>query len=191
MPLTTRFVDVLISVTELLRIDENASGMSSFDGLIFARRATPKTIGTKNAVDAVLLMNAPRPADAIMTTICKRRGAIAGMTHDRTADEIHHAGAHQRRGQDQQPEDHDHRVAAETGERFVRRQDSGQHHHDQQTERGDIRLDPFGGEKHQRDEDEEEKQADCERHRKHIGGQDDGSRLSLRKLRRGGLRRSV
>src|SRR4051812_15876460 len=70
-PLTTRLVLVLMSVTELVRIEEKASGMRSFEGLIFARFAMPMTIGTKNAVEAVLLTNAPIPADVSITTRSK------------------------------------------------------------------------------------------------------------------------
>lgn len=69
-------LDVLTSVTELLRIDENASGISSFDGLIFDRRAMPTTSGMKNAVDAVLLMNAPSTADETMITMSTRFGLL-------------------------------------------------------------------------------------------------------------------
>ena len=45
-----------MSVTELVRMDENASGNSSLLALIFARLANPMTTGTKKAVDAVLLI---------------------------------------------------------------------------------------------------------------------------------------
>jgi len=38
-PLTTMFVEVLMSVTELVRMDENARGKSNWCGLIFARSA--------------------------------------------------------------------------------------------------------------------------------------------------------
>jgi hypothetical protein len=38
IPLTTRLVEVLINVTELLRIEEKASGNSSLEGLMLARR---------------------------------------------------------------------------------------------------------------------------------------------------------
>ena len=57
-------VDVLTSVTELLTMEENASGMSSLDALIPDFFAMPRTIGKKNAVEAVLLMKAPIPAEA-------------------------------------------------------------------------------------------------------------------------------
>ncbi|HEV8540848.1 MAG TPA: hypothetical protein VGR78_00520 [Verrucomicrobiae bacterium] len=38
------------------------------DGLIFAPWSIPITTGIKNAVEAVLLMKAPSPAEVIMTT---------------------------------------------------------------------------------------------------------------------------
>lgn len=74
IPLTIMFVEVLTSVTELVRIEENAIGISSFDALISDFQAMPNTIGRKNAVEAVLLMNAPRTADAIITVHKSRSG---------------------------------------------------------------------------------------------------------------------
>ena len=65
-----------MSVTELVRIEEKANGSRSWLGLILARSAKPITIGTKNAVDAVLLMKAPSPAEAIITTISSRKGDV-------------------------------------------------------------------------------------------------------------------
>jgi hypothetical protein len=40
-PLTTRLLDVLIKVTELERIEQNASGKSSLLGDVLVRAATP------------------------------------------------------------------------------------------------------------------------------------------------------
>ncbi len=57
-PLMTTFVEVLINVTELERMEANASGMSSTDGDTLAFAATPSTTGKKNAAAAVLLMKA-------------------------------------------------------------------------------------------------------------------------------------
>src|SRR5688500_8786675 len=74
-PLTTRLVEVLIKVTELVRMEENDSGISSLDGLILARLARPMTIGTKNAVAAVLLTKALMLAAVTMTTRTKRVGS--------------------------------------------------------------------------------------------------------------------
>ena len=76
MPLTTMFVEVLTSVTELVTIEANASGMRSFDALTPDFFAMPKTIGRKNAVEAVLLMNAPMPAEASMTIQSSRSGSV-------------------------------------------------------------------------------------------------------------------
>jgi len=67
-PLMTRFVDVLMSVTELVRIDANATGMRSREGEILARAAMPMTTGRKRAAAAVLLMNALRTETVIMMT---------------------------------------------------------------------------------------------------------------------------
>jgi hypothetical protein len=47
MSLTTIFVDVLTSVTELVTIEENATGMRSFDGLRPDFLAIPRTTGRK------------------------------------------------------------------------------------------------------------------------------------------------
>jgi hypothetical protein len=73
-PLTTIFVEVLTRVTELLKMDENARGMSNLDGLIRVRRAIPITTGINRAVEAVLLMNAPMKAERTITT----RSSLAG-----------------------------------------------------------------------------------------------------------------
>ena len=64
--------DELTRVTELARMAEKARGMSSFDALTRMRRARPSVIGTKNAVAAVLLMNALTTAEATMTTARSR-----------------------------------------------------------------------------------------------------------------------
>src|SRR5262245_58434895 len=75
-PLMTMLVDVLIRVTELVKIEEKASGIKNFEALTLARWAKPKTIGTKKAVEAVLLMNAPKTAEATMITINMRLGSL-------------------------------------------------------------------------------------------------------------------
>ena len=62
----TILVDVLINVTELVRIEENARGNKYFEGLDRVLLANPKTIGMKNAVAAVLLMNADKAAAETM-----------------------------------------------------------------------------------------------------------------------------
>ncbi len=59
-------VEVAISVTELARIDANASGIRNLAGLTFARCASPITIGRKKAVVAALLMNELRPPAVAM-----------------------------------------------------------------------------------------------------------------------------
>src|SRR5688572_15542984 len=73
-PLTTMLVEVLISVTELVRMEEKARGKSNLVGLMFALAAIPSTIGTKNAVQAVLLMKALSPDAEIMMTNNNRVG---------------------------------------------------------------------------------------------------------------------
>ena len=56
--LITMLVEVLISVTELVRIEAKASGSSRREGLVLLCAAMPRTTGTKKAVAAVLLMKA-------------------------------------------------------------------------------------------------------------------------------------
>ena len=46
-PLTTRFVEVLIRVTELVRMEENESGMSSLEGLILGALGKANDEGNK------------------------------------------------------------------------------------------------------------------------------------------------
>ena len=46
---------------------ENARGMRSFEALMPVFFARPKTIGRKNAVEAVLLMKDPSPAETTIT----------------------------------------------------------------------------------------------------------------------------
>src|SRR5688572_28239399 len=75
-PLTTRLLEVLIKLTELDKMEQNASGRSSLLGEILARSATPIMIGMKNAVQAVLLMKELRTAEAIMTTASSQRGRL-------------------------------------------------------------------------------------------------------------------
>ena len=118
MPLTTMFVEVLTSVTELVTIEENASGMRSLDALMPDFFAMPKTIGRKNAVEAVLLMNAPMPAEASMTIQSSRSGSVPAWRKHRPPGELDHAGALERRGEDEQTEDHDDRIAAKARERL-------------------------------------------------------------------------
>ena len=60
--LATILVEVLIRVTELVTIEANASGRRYFEALIPFFLAKPSTTGRKNAVAAVLLMNAERVA---------------------------------------------------------------------------------------------------------------------------------
>ena len=55
---------------------ENASGMRSLEALISAFFARPKTIGRKNAVEAVLLMTDPRPAETTITIRYRRSGSL-------------------------------------------------------------------------------------------------------------------
>src|SRR4051812_26150839 len=73
-PLTTRLVEVETRVTELESIEENASGRSNRAGLVLVFRARPMTIGRKNAVVAVLLMNAPRTQEVTITIQNNRSG---------------------------------------------------------------------------------------------------------------------
>jgi hypothetical protein len=73
-PLMTTFVEVLISVTELERIDANAIGINSREALIFVCWLKPKSTGKKNAAEAVLLMKAPN----IVTTIMVAGSRLAG-----------------------------------------------------------------------------------------------------------------
>jgi hypothetical protein len=49
------------------RIVPNANGMSSFDGEIFIRRATPDNDGSNNDAAAMLFMNSDNTADAVIT----------------------------------------------------------------------------------------------------------------------------
>jgi hypothetical protein len=63
---------------------------------------------------------------------------------------LHHARAHQSSRQDQQPQDQDDRVAAETGEGLVRRQQAGQDQRQQHPQRDDVDRHPFEGEQDQR-----------------------------------------
>ena len=74
MPLTTRLVEVEMTVTELLKMEEKASGMSSRPGLMPDFLAMPHTTGTNNAVAAVLLMKALRLAAVTITAISSRFG---------------------------------------------------------------------------------------------------------------------
>src|SRR5262245_47247063 len=71
----TILVEVLTRVTELVRIEAKAKGISSFEGLIRARWARPKTRGIKNAVEAVLLIKAHIVAEATRITPSSRLGS--------------------------------------------------------------------------------------------------------------------
>src|SRR5215212_1408347 len=75
-PLITRFVDVLINVTELVRIDANATGISRDDGDTLDFAVIPSTIGRKKAAAAVLLMNALNTATLIITTASRGAGRV-------------------------------------------------------------------------------------------------------------------
>jgi hypothetical protein len=74
-PLTTRFVDVPTSSTDDVTMEAKASGRSSGRTGVRARRASPRTTGTRNAVAAVLLMNVLSVAAVSTTTARIRNGA--------------------------------------------------------------------------------------------------------------------
>src|SRR5688572_22866727 len=74
IPLMTILVEVDMSVTLLVRIEANASGISSFEGEILARLARPITAGRKTAVAAVLLMKAETMATVTMMIIARKYG---------------------------------------------------------------------------------------------------------------------
>ena len=64
----TMLVDVLMSDTELVRMEAKAKGSRSRDGLVPLLAARANTTGIKKAVAAVLLMNADSTdADTMMT----------------------------------------------------------------------------------------------------------------------------
>lgn len=68
------FVEVPIRVQTPPNIEAKESGISSFEGLIPASRANPRTIGRKMATAAVLLMKAEtRPTGAMRETSVGRR----------------------------------------------------------------------------------------------------------------------
>src|SRR5262245_12505596 len=71
-PLTTRFVEVLINVTELARIAANATGINNRDDETPALVATPMITGTKKAAAAVLLTNELSVATASMVAKSNR-----------------------------------------------------------------------------------------------------------------------
>jgi hypothetical protein len=70
----TMLVEVDISVTLLVRMEANASGIKSFEGDIRARRANPMTAGTNTAVAAVLLMKAESNETASIIITASRIG---------------------------------------------------------------------------------------------------------------------
>ena len=72
--LMTMLVEVLMSVTELVRMEAKASGSSSRDGLVPFRAAMPSTTGMKKAVAAVLLMKAESSETETITTAMSRNG---------------------------------------------------------------------------------------------------------------------
>jgi hypothetical protein len=146
MPLTTMLVDVLTRVTELVRIDEKASGISNFEGLIFDLRAMPMTTGTKKAVAAVLLMKALRPAA------------------ESASCEVNHAGTLQRRGHDQQTENHDYRIAAEACEGFLRRDQVCKNQREQNSECDNVRRNLLAPEQDSCDQDDSQQQSDLDGH---------------------------
>src|SRR4030095_983364 len=75
-PLITRLLEVLMRVTELDRMEQNASGSRNLLGEILARSATPTTMGRKKAVHAVLLTKALRPAAESIITPSKMAGRL-------------------------------------------------------------------------------------------------------------------
>ena len=122
MPLTTIFVEVLTSVTELVRIEENASGMRSFDALTAgllrdAENHRQKECGRGGVADERADARRGEHHDPEQPV-----GIGAGVAQDRAPGELDHAGAFERRGEDEQAEDHDDRVAAEARERLLRGQ---------------------------------------------------------------------
>ena len=84
--------------------------------------AKPSTTGRKNAVAAVLLMNdgedGHRNEDGRQQQVA---GLAAGVAENGPAGDIDHAGVGEPRRHDQEPEDHDDRVAGKAGKRFARR----------------------------------------------------------------------
>ena len=72
IPLTTILVVVEIRVTELARILANAKGINNFEREVFEFLAIPITIGRKNAVAPVLLINPLSPAAASITISTNR-----------------------------------------------------------------------------------------------------------------------
>ena len=158
------FVEVLTSVTELVTIEENASGIRSLDALTPDFFAMPKTIGRKNAVEAVLLMNAPMPAEAIITIQSRRSGSVPEWRKHRPPGQLDHPGALERRGEDEQTKDHDDRIAAKTRERLVRRQQPGEGEREQQAERDDFRRDALPPKQRESHREKAEEEKDLWRH---------------------------
>ena len=74
--LITMLVEVLISVTELVRIEAKARGSSRREGLVLLCAAMPSTTGTKKAVAAVLLMKADSVATEIMMMASRKSGRL-------------------------------------------------------------------------------------------------------------------
>jgi hypothetical protein len=72
--LITMLVEVLMSETELVRIDAKARGRSSRDGLVPLRAAMPRTTGRKKAVAAVLLMKTESSEAETITTATSNSG---------------------------------------------------------------------------------------------------------------------
>ena len=137
--LITMLVEVLMSDTELVRIEAKASGSSSRDGLVPLRAAMPSTTGMKKAVAAVLLMKADSSETETITTATSNERAVSGARQDPLADGIDDAGVGQGRRHDEQAEDHHHRAAAEAGKCLFRRNEARADDRQQHAERHHIR----------------------------------------------------
>ena len=103
MLLTTIFVEVLISETELVRIEENAKGIRRLEALIRAFAAAPIATGRKKAVAAVLLMKAESTAVAIMIATTRRVGFPPAAPKNKPACHIDYASPQQGGGHDSNP----------------------------------------------------------------------------------------
>ena len=119
MPLTTMFVEVAISVTELARIVANARGMSKRDALTAQAGRNPADHWEqKSSRRRIAHQGAERQAGHHDDG---ERAAWpgGGASHDDSAGRFDCARLDERGSQDEQPEKHQNGLTAKAGERLV------------------------------------------------------------------------